>query len=70
MEYNIYKLEHSGFWLGGVIIVYAENLEQAKSIIEKTLQDNGIDLSEFNIHDVERVETIMPNVIYLSTGDY
>ena len=70
MEYNIYKLKHSGFWLGGVIIVYAENLEQAKSIIEKTLQDNGVDLSEFNIQDVERVETIMPNVIYLSTGDY
>jgi hypothetical protein len=70
MENNIYKLEHSGFWLGGVIIVLAENLEKAKEIISETLIENGVGESQFNINDVARVEQIMPNVIYLSTGDY
>jgi hypothetical protein len=70
MENNIYKLEHRGFWLGGVIIVLAENLEKAKEIISETLIENGVGESQFNINDVARVEQIMPNVIYLSTGDY
>ncbi|HWL22306.1 MAG TPA: hypothetical protein VNR38_00900 [Ureibacillus sp.] len=61
---KIYKHEGKGIWLGSTIIVKAKDLETAKVMIRKELDENGLKDEPL---DIEEVTT---DIIHVYNGDY
>lgn len=64
---NIYKHEGNGHYIGSVVVVTAENLSDAKELIEKYLIDNGLPNEELNIVEIPIVDC---RIVYAQNGDY
>ena len=64
---KIYKHEGNGHYIGSVVIVAAENISDAKEVIEKYLIDNGLPDEELNIVEMPIVDCC---IIYAQNGDY
>ena len=67
---SVYSLKHSGYFLGGVIIVVDTNIDSATKTIIDALVLNNIDPEDYDLSEIELVDLSKPNIVYLDTGDY
>lgn len=63
---KIYKHTGSGFYIGSLVIVIAENYEMAKWLIETELISIGLNGEQLNITEAD----IKEGVVYSENGDY
>ena len=65
---NLFIHEGGGHYIGSVVICLAKTEEQAKEIVRKYLDDNGLPKEALNVrefaHDYE------PGIVYAQNGDY
>jgi len=67
---KVFKLEHRGHYLGGVIIVCCENIDDAKSIMVNQLYSAGVKDESFSIDDIVEINLSFEQIIYFDNGDY
>lgn len=66
---KLFVLKHDGFWLGGFIIVFAENKERASDIIESEMKKAGVHEKDYDLNNIAEVEQ-KEQLVFFSTGDY
>lgn len=65
---KIYKHEGKGFYIGSVVIVINNSLEDAEKVIRQILDETGLIDEALNI--VECADLYNDGVIYFQNGDY
>lgn len=66
MALKIYKHTGSGHYIGSAMIVVAESMEDALTMIRKMLDENGLINEALNVTE----HKIRKGVIYENNGDY
>lgn len=66
----VYILEHSGHYLGGVIVVVASDIDAAAERITLELVACGVAEKDFDTSKIQPIDTDKAKTVYVDSGDY
>ena len=66
----VYILEHSGNYLGGVIVVVESDIDSAAERITLELVAHGVAEKDFDTSKIQPIKTDKAKTVYVDSGDY